>query len=369
MKGIYVHIPFCSQKCNYCDFSTMVNQENRVEEYVNLLEKEIKKYENKTEKIDSLYIGGGTPSHIDSKYIIKIYKMLENSFDLNLKEFSLEANPDSINDDKLSDYSSIGINRLSLGVQTFSDRLNKSLGRSHTIADIYKAYEIISKKIDNISFDLIYGLPGQKIEDIDFDLENIKSLKPKHISWYNLIVEPGTKFYKLYKDRDIMDEDYELEIYRKIYRSLQNTYRHYEISNYAMDGFESIHNKIYWHNENYYGFGMASSGYINNYRYSNEYFYNNYKKKILEGKRPLAENEYIDEEKKAFEYIIMNMRLKNGIDLKKFYDKFGINLYEKNKEIISDWLKRSLVTYDNITLAFTYEGYYLSNIFLRNLYL
>ncbi|MDY6065105.1 MAG: radical SAM family heme chaperone HemW [Finegoldia sp.] len=367
IKGIYVHIPFCGKKCNYCDFSTMINQENRVEEYIDLLEKEIYKYKDKKDLIDTLYIGGGTPSQIDSKYIVQIYKIIERSFDLKLREFTIEANPDSIDDKKISDYLSIGVNRVSLGVQTFNNNLNKILGRSHCLSDVYKAYESISKKIDNISIDLMYGIPNQKIEDIEVDLQNIQKLKPKHISWYNLIVESGTKFYKLYADKEVMDEDYELELYRMIYKGLGEKYRHYEISNYAMEGFESKHNKIYWHDESYYGFGISASGYINKFRYSNEYFYNNYKKKILEGQRPLTEKEYIDREKEVFEYVIMNMRLKDGINLDYFYKKFAINFYHENKNLIEAWLDRNLIRFEKENLAFTDEGFYISNSFFRDL--
>ncbi|MFR6598513.1 MAG: radical SAM family heme chaperone HemW [Finegoldia magna] len=361
MKGIYIHIPFCAYKCNYCDFSTMTKQYQRVDEYFDLLQKEISMYKNSYDRIDTIYIGGGTPNLVDSKYIEKTYNLIDNCFNLQLEEFTIECNPEFVTKEKIENYKKVGIDRISLGVQSFNDQYNKFLGRGHKVSDVLKSFEIIRNYIDNISIDLIFGFPNQPLESLDNDLYYIRKLNPNHVSWYNMILEPGTKFYKEYYDIN-RNDDNEYEMYLKICNGLEK-YKHYEISNFAKDKFESIHNKIYWKDENYYGFGLSSSGYLNQHRYTNEFFYPDYKKKILNNEKPISFSEEIDLEKREFEFIITNMRLKEGLDLKVYQDKFGINLYAKNKKLIDNWINRGLLTLDNNHLCFTNQGFFVSNSF------
>ncbi len=361
MKGIYIHIPFCDYKCNYCDFSTMTKQYKRIDEYFNLLKKEIIMYQNLTEKIDTIYIGGGTPNLVDSKYIEEVYKFLNESFNLQLKEFTIECNPEFVTKEKIESYKNIGINRISLGVQTFNEKYNDFLGRGHKISDVLNSFEIISNYIDNISIDLIFGFPKQTLESIDNDLKYINKLNPNHISWYNMILEPGTKFYKEFEEKN-RNEDLEYEMYLKICNSLQN-YNHYEISNFAKDTYESKHNKIYWRDEEYYGLGLSSSGYINQKRYTNEFYFPNYKKKILKNEKPVNFFEKIDLEKRKFEFIITNMRLKQGLDLREYKEKFSVDLYMNNKKMIDDWINRGLLNHENGYITFTDRGFFVSNSF------
>ena len=361
MKGIYIHIPFCAYKCNYCDFSTMTKQYQRIDEYFNLLKKEIIMYQDLTGEVDTIYIGGGTPNLVDSKYIEEVYKLLNDSFDLELKEFTIECNPEFVTKEKIESYKNIGIDRISLGVQTFNEEYNEFLGRGHNISHVLNSFEIISKYIDNISIDLIFGFPKQTLESIDNDLKYINKLNPTHVSWYNMILEPGTKFYKKFIEKN-RNEDIEYEMYLKICNGLEN-YNHYEISNFAKDTYESKHNKIYWRDEEYYGFGLSSSGYINQKRYTNEFFYPNYKKRILKNEKPVSFLEEIDLEKKEFEFIITNMRLKQGLDLIEYMEKFNIDLYKNNKKMIDNWVDSGLLIYKNDRINFTDSGFFVSNSF------
>ncbi len=361
MKGIYIHIPFCAYKCNYCDFSTMTKQYSRIDEYFHLLEKEIQMYKDKSQVIDTIYIGGGTPNLVNSNYIVNIYRKLEEYFELDIQEFTIECNPEFLTPQKIEEYKSIGINRISLGVQSFDDKLNSFIGRNHKVSDVYNCFDMLNGKIDNISIDLIFAIPNQTLKSIDNDINNIKKLNPNHVSWYNMILEPGTKFYKKYKDSN-RDDDMEFDMYMKICRGLDD-YTHYEISNFTKKGYESKHNKIYWRDENYYGFGLSSSGYIENTRYTNEFFYPNYKSKIQKNLKPIEFKESIDQFKNKFEYIITNMRLKEGLNLTDYKNKFGIDLYEKNKNMIENWIKNGLLELKNDEINFTDKGFFVSNSF------
>ena len=318
-------------------------------------------YKNPNDKIDTIYIGGGTPNLVDSKYIKEIYNLLNKCFDLQIKEFTIECNPEFVTKEKIVSYKSIGVDRISLGVQSFNDEYNRFLGRGHKVTDVLKSFDIIKQYIDNISIDLIFGFPNQTLESLDNDLKYIRKLTPNHISWYNMILEPGTKFYKDYEDIN-RNDDIEYEMYLKICKGLED-YNHYEISNFAKDDFESKHNKIYWKDENYYGFGLSSSGYINQQRYTNEFFYPNYKRKIINEQKPINFSENIDLEKREFEFIITNMRLKEGLDLKEYNQKFGIDLYKNNKNMIDKWIKERLLTLENNHLSFTDQGFFISNTF------
>lgn len=361
MKGIYIHIPFCDYKCNYCDFSTMTKQYNRIDEYFILLQKEINIYKNQNEKIDTIYIGGGTPNLVDTKYIKEVFNLLNSCFDLQIKEFTIECNPEFVTKENIESYKNIGIDRISLGVQSFNDEYNKFLGRGHKVSDVLKSFEIIRDYIDNISIDLIFGFPKQSLKSLDNDLYYIRKLNPNHVSWYNMILEPGTKFYKEYDNRN--RNDYiEYEMYLKICNGLKN-YNHYEISNFAKENFESKHNKIYWKDQEYYGFGLSSAGYINQKRYNNEFFYPNYKKKILKKEKPVSFSENIDLDKREFEFIITNMRLKEGLNLKEYAEKFNIDLYKNNKKMIDEWVDRGLLIYKNDHINFTDRGFFVSNSF------
>lgn len=372
--GIYVHIPFCKEKCYYCDFITMPYQEKRIGEYFSLLEKEIYMHMGQFKNyydnyiVDSIYFGGGTPSFVNSKYIVNLISLLKKTFFIKDNiEFTIETNPDTLSKFKLDDYLNSGINRISLGVQTFNDNILNSLGRNHSSDTILNDIEIIRKiGFENLSLDLIMGLPKQKLSDIKNDLQIIKEISPNHISYYDLIIEKNTRFNKLYKEKKLIlpTEDENRKFYNKIIYLLNKMcLKQYEISNFAIKGYESKHNLKYWNLNEYLGFGIGASGYINNYRYTNEYRYKEYKNKISNNLLPIYTKEYLTEENKIFEKIIMNMRLTEGLSLTELKTKFNYDLLENNKNIIEKYINLNLLNLKNNQLSFTEEGFNISNKF------
>lgn len=366
--GCYIHIPFCHKKCYYCDFCAYMNVENRIDNYINNLTREIELYQDKLcVDIDSIYLGGGTPSYIDSKYIESIVKTLHN-FNLdNLKEFTIECNPNSINKDKLLLYKDLGINRISLGVQSFDDEVLRSIGRDHSSEIAISDIELIRNTgFDNLSFDLMLNLPNQDYKSIKNDLNIVKSISPEHISWYSLIVEEGSRFYTLNKKGklNLMDDDIEVDIFDELIENLdQIGLKRYEISNFAKKGFESYHNKKYWEGNGYIAFGMSAAGYLGNYRYNNTKNFIHYNNMINKNKLPIENIEIIESQEKEIEYIIFKLREISGINLKAFKDKFGVDFIDKYKDEINQFIDLDYFIIDD-NFRFSKKGMDLSNQFL-----
>lgn len=372
--GLYIHIPFCMNKCFYCDFATMPYQDKRIPEYFDLLEKEIYMYRDlaKDFEIDSIYIGGGTPTYVDSKYIERIFKVIYSLF--NIKddiEITIEGNPKTIDEDKIKTYKKIGINRISLGVQSFNDNLVKDLGRNHTKEDVIKDIDLLREyNFKNINLDLIFSLPNQNFEDIKNDIEYLKLLNPEHISWYSLIIEENTKFNRLYKEGLIkpMEDDLERELYLYIIKELEKIgLYHYEISNFSKENHQSYHNKKYWNCDNYLGIGLNAAGYINDTRYVNYSNWKKYRNEIIENKFPISSKEILSEKDSLFEYIIMRLRLKEGLDLNYIKEKYNYDFYTNNKDLIESYINNGLIERDINRLRFTSKGFYISNNFFVNM--
>lgn len=368
--GLYIHIPFCKSKCYYCDFTTMPYQDKRIDEYFELLKKEIKLYKDIRENfvIDTIFLGGGTPTYVDSKYLLEIDDLIRNTFKIdNRIEYTIEVNPETIDLQKIKDYKKIGINRISLGVQTFNDKLLMQLGRAHKKDDILRSYELFRQnKFNNISLDLIMGLPEQSIEDIKYDLQMIKKLSPEHLSYYDLIIEGNTRFNFLLKNRkiDLPTEDDNRLFYNEIIRELKDMgLNQYEISNFSSIGFESKHNLKYWNVEKYIGIGIGSSGYIYNTRYTNTNRYKDYKNKIEDGYKPVEYRENLTKKDKIFEKIIMNMRLVKGISLNELNEKYGYDILEKNSKLIDEYINLNMIVLENGYLRFLENGFNISNKF------
>lgn len=271
--GIYIHIPFCIKKCDYCDFISYCDKNSLVEEYINAIQNEIietinESYNSDEYNINTIYIGGGTPSSIPSKHIVNILNFIKERFNIDENcEITIEVNPGTVVQEKLEDYKNAGINRLSIGLQETHNTLLKEIGRIHTYEQFLDTYNMARKiGFKNINVDLMIGLPNQNIQDIKESLEKIITLNPEHISVYSLILEEGTKLYKKYEEGKIQlpDEELERNMYWYVKNTLeQNKYKHYEISNFAKEGYESKHNTNCWEQEEYLGFGVASHSYIN----------------------------------------------------------------------------------------------------------
>lgn len=367
--GCYIHIPFCQKKCYYCDFCAYMNVENRVEPYIKNLIKEIKLYQERLNiEIDTIYIGGGTPSYIDAKYIEEIVNEIKKFKIEKIKEFTIECNPNSISKEKLAIYKDIGINRISLGVQSFDDEVLKEIGRNHTADIALKDIDMIRDAgFDNLSFDLMLNLPRQTYKSVKNDLAMVKKISPEHISWYSLILEEGSRFYALDKKGklDLMEDDDEVDIFEEIIEELNSFgLKRYEISNFAKDGLESIHNKKYWEGAGYIAFGMSGSGYLSNYRYTNTRNFIHYNKNIVKNKLPIDHISYIDSKEREKEYIIFKLREIEGInlaDFKKRFDHDFLSTYKKEIDVFKD--DKFFIVDENF--RFSQKGMNLSNEFLR----
>lgn len=358
--GIYIHIPFCVQKCYYCDFISVANKENLQERYVEALKKEINNFNSEKTKISTIYIGGGTPSYIKEKYIEEILNTIKSKWKLKKEndiEITIEVNPGTINKEKMLKYKEAGINRLSIGLQSTNNRLLKEIGRIHTYEQFLETFNTAKNiGLENINVDLMIGLPNQTIKDLKDSLKKIINLKPEHISTYSLILEEGTQLYKMVEEGkiELPDEDTERNMYWYVKNILElNGYNHYEISNFAKKGKESCHNMDCWSQKEYIGFGLAAHSYINNRRISNITNIDEYIKNIEENK--FHKNKEIEEvqnqEIKQKEFMMLGLRKIEGISIQEFKNKFGENpiyifrnslkkLVEQNLlEIVEDKIK------------------------------
>lgn len=365
--GIYIHIPFCIKKCEYCDFVSYCNKEKYVPQYINALKKEIKNNINKEYKITTIYIGGGTPSSIEENYIADIIETIKlNMNDENLKEFknveiTIEVNPGTVTEKKLKTYKEIGINRLSIGLQETHDELLKSIGRIHTYEEFLKTYNLARKiGFNNINVDLMIALPNQTIQDIKENLEKIIKLNPEHISVYSLILEEGTPFYNKYNENKIKlpDEELERNMYWYVKNTLENNgYIHYEISNFSKKGFESKHNMNCWNQEEYFGFGVAAHSYNNKTRYSNT---NSIEEYIKGSNKIIHEKQTLEDMQK--EYMLLGLRKIEGINIQKFKNKFAQNPIFIFKEQLSKLVDEELIVIDGNEIKLTNKGLDLANI-------
>jgi len=352
IKTVYIHIPFCTHICTYCDFCKVLYNEKWIKEYLRALKKEIhKKY--KGEKISSIYIGGGTPSALEIEDLKELFDII-SSFNLNKKiEFTIECNTEDLTKEKLELFKKNNINRLSIGIQTFDEKHLKTLNRSLNLNNLKLAFEMF----DNINLDLMYALPNQKLCELKEDIKKVLELKPKHISLYSLIIEENTVLY-INKTKEVEDE-----IQRKMYDYIckifkEYGYNHYEISNFAKTDYESKHNLVYWNNEKYYGFGLGASGYIENIRYENTRNFNKY----IDGNYVLDE-ENIDLNRKIEDEFMLGLRKVNGINKKDFYKKYNFDI--KNIEIVKNLLDKKVLfeTKENVFINPKYI--YVSNEILE----
>lgn len=348
-ESAYIHIPFCKQKCNYCSFVSFPKLELK-EQYLQALKKEIK-HHYQGETLKTIYFGGGTPSLLSVDELKKLLELF--NFDKQT-EITAELNPESLTQEYLCGLKEIGINRISIGCQTFDDNILKIIGRKHKAKQVEDTVKWAKNAgFDNISLDFIYGLPNQTIYDFEQDLRHAVSLDIQHISLYGLKIDSGSYFYKN-PPENLPNEDDQADMYLKAVDVLKN-FEHYEISNF---GKPSKHNLNYWNNENYYGFGIAAHGYINKVRYSNyenfqDYFLNpikHYKEHTL------TQQEILEEE------IFLGFRKMKGINIQTINDKFDIDFEKKYSKILekyNDFLTKTTDGY-----AFNTKGILISNFIL-----
>lgn len=368
--GLYIHIPFCDRICNYCDFTAFQGANSKIKEYVEALKKEIELKGNKNFLIDSIFIGGGTPSFIDGKYIFEILeKVKENFIVLDNIEISIETNPKTFDEKKLEYYKSAKINRVSIGVQSFNDVILKELGRNHNSKEAFDSIELVKKFDFDLNLDLIFGYQSQTIEDILYDFEMVKNINPDHISYYALIIEEKTKFKALQNvgKLDLLDEETERKMYHLIVKKLEEIgLNQYEVSNFAKVGKESVHNKKYWNCKEYLGLGISAHSYLNDERFSNTVNLSKYIKELYNGNIPVDFREKLDMPTKKFEYIIMNMRLKEGFLISDYNRLFESDFLEENKKAVKIGLENNVVEIKDDRIYFTKRGFDIMDSFFVN---
>lgn len=369
MLGLYVHVPFCAQKCNYCDFNSYkIEEKNQKKDYLISIKKEMELYkeEFKNKEFTSVFLGGGTPSILTPEELTILMENIYSNFNIKRDaEITMECNPGTLNKVKLKAIKSLGINRLSMGLQVTQDHHLKYIGRIHTYEQFEKNYkDAIEVGIDNINVDLMYSLPNQSFDEWKETLNKIINLNPSHISAYSLILEEGTKFYDMYlnKEFELNDEEVDISIYNYTIDTLyKNGYHQYEISNYAKDNFECKHNVLYWKCEEYVGIGASASGYFNGIRYNNICELDNYEKMILEGEKPIEWEEKLSIKDEIEESIFLGLRMNEGIQISDFKEKYNFDFEKEYKNEIEKLSKMELIEIDNNRMKLTQKGREISN--------
>ncbi|MGI8668877.1 MAG: radical SAM family heme chaperone HemW [Aridibacter sp.] len=367
--GIYIHIPFCKSRCSYCDFATDVYRNNdAVEKYVNGLISEITNYELRiTNYVETLYFGGGTPSLLSAKQLENILETIYGKFEFDENvEFTLEMNPATVSLEKLKDFKSLGVNRASFGVQTFDDKALKILARGHNADDARNTFELLRKaKFENISFDLIGGLPNQSLKDWEKNLDEALKMNPGHLSLYLLEIHEGTPLAEQIRSKrqPLPDEDLAGEMYEMMVEKVAaEGFEQYEISNFAKRGFESKHNNKYWLCEPVFGFGVSAHSFDGiGKRWSNERDTKNYVSLIENGKSPIVEMNNLSEKQLSAEFAFLNLRLAKGLDLYEFEEKFGINSMNEYADELKHFEELGLIETSEEFLRLTRKGFVYSN--------
>lgn len=387
--GLYIHIPFCKRKCYYCDFVSFSNSEEKIEEYIDCLICEIKevaenvKFQFQQKKGDlvnvrSIYIGGGTPSYIDSKYIKQILNTIRNSYDFvmaglidkqeQFPEITIEINPGTVTEEKLLDYKNSGVNRISIGMQATQDRLLTQLDRIHSYQEFEMTYHLTRKVgFENINIDFMFGLPNQTLDDVKESLQKIKILNPEHVSVYSLIVEDGTTLSKQIEEgiMKLPNDRLERTMYWTIKNFLEeNGYKHYEISNFAMQNKESRHNLDCWNQKEYFGFGVAAHSYVDNVRFSNITDLNSY---IENYKNNEPEKNFVFHEKENYldmmkEYLLLGFRKIKGVSKRDFENKFQLPIESIFKLELEELKRKDLILENEDFYYLSDKGIDLANL-------
>lgn len=359
----YVHIPFCTQICYYCDFSKVFIKNQPVDAYLQALIREFESY--KIEQLRTLYIGGGTPTAISAEQLDYLLSHLTKNLDLSqLEEFTIEANPGDLTPDKIAVLEKSAVNRISLGVQTFNDKQLKRIGRSHNEAQIYESIDSLKGAgFDNISIDLIYALPGQTMADVKENVAKAIALDIPHLSLYSLILEHHTVFMnKMRRGKlNLPTEDLEADMFDYIIAKLESHgFEHYEISNFTKPGRESRHNLMYWDNAEYYGVGAGASGYVDGVRYRNRGPIQHYLKGVAQG-NPRLEEEVLTKQEMMEEEFFLGLRKKEGVSISRFEEKFAENFSNRYGDIVEKLTRDGLVQMTDGRLRMTKKGLFLGD--------
>lgn len=359
----YVHIPFCTQICYYCDFSKVFIKNQPVDSYLEHLLEEFRSYD--IQKLRTLYIGGGTPTALSAPQLEVLLKGLTKNLDLSvLEELTIEANPGDLDADKIAVLKNSAVNRVSLGVQTFDDKMLKKIGRSHLEKDIYENIDRLKLAgFDNISIDLIYALPGQTMGQVKENVAKAIGLDIPHMSLYSLILENHTVFMNRMRrgKLPLPKEELEAEMFEYIIAELERAgFEHYEISNFSKPSFESRHNLMYWDNAEYYGIGAGASGYVDGVRYKNHGPIRHYLSAVEEGNARITE-EHLSQKEQMEEEMFLGLRKKSGVSMVRFEEKFGRSFDGLYGEIVKDLVQQGLMQIEGDRVRMTKRGLFLGD--------
>lgn len=367
--SLYLHIPFCKKKCNYCDFVSINARDEFVARYVSALEKEIKMqgkaYENAVVK--TVFFGGGTPSLLSPEDFSRIMRAVKNNFKTNFSEVTVECNPESLTQEKLEVYKAEGVNRISIGVQSFDDNILRFLGRIHDKNTAIEAIKNAKLYFDNVSADLIIGVPGEQIPSVLYSVDLLNDLGVTHVSAYGLKVEPGTVLYELQNMGAFeLNEDFTADVYDAVLSRLESHgYERYEISNFARDGYESRHNLAYWLRTPYLGLGAAAYSFVNGARFSNVADVSEYVRSAEQGVIPERNREVLTVDDEKEETIMLSLRTKYGMNLNEYNEKFHADFLTEKAAALQKNADFLIISNNNITINKDY--FYISNAIISDL--
>lgn len=369
-KGIslYIHFPFCIKKCNYCDFASFPLNEPEKSLYIRALQSEISlfmdHFPDSRIRVETMYFGGGTPSLLSPQELEEILSHLSKYFDFSsISEFTIEANPETVIKNKFIEFRRMGINRVSVGAQSFNENTLKLLGRVHNAAKIYKSFEILRDAgFSNINVDLMFSLPNETLSELMYSLKEAVGLAPEHISFYSLVLERGTPLFQASKKMDLPNEEESREQYLNGIQFLaENCYSQYEISNFAKTGFECKHNLSYWESRPYLGFGVSAGSFLARRRWKNvsnlESYFSHLNKKEL----PISFKEFLKGKMQKGEFLIMALRLTEGFDVSLYYNRFGVLPDEAFKDEINFLRSKRFLSADKTRIKLTQKGLLVAN--------
>ena len=368
VRAAYIHIPFCSHICYYCDFNKVFIEGQPVDEYVDLLvrEMQLRAKSHSISPLETLYIGGGTPSTLTPKQLATLFEGIHHYLPLEKNcEFTMELNPDDRQMERLEVMKEYGVNRISMGVQSFNDELLKKIGRKHSKKTVLESIGNARKLgFENISIDLIFRLPQQTIQDFEDSLKIAMNLDLPHYSIYSLILEQKTVFYNLMRQGKLPlpTQDEEADMFQLAMDSMESFGRHhYEISNYALPGFESRHNLHYWKADEYLGFGAGAHGYLNQERYQNCGPIQHYLELLRNSQLPILQKDVLSKKSQIEEFMFLGLRKMSGVSNLEFKRRFGRNMNDIYQDIIEDLLEQELIQLTTEGIALTHKGKFLGN--------
>lgn len=363
-RAVYVHVPFCRHRCGYCDFTLVAGRDDLIESYLNALDRELDSFEGPLE-IDTLFLGGGTPSHLSPRQLERLFAILFARFRLSDGgEFSVEANPADVTEQRISVLAGAGVNRISLGVQSFDDAVLKTLERDHDAHTVQRATDRIRRWIENVSFDLIFGVPGQSPESWRRTLRQAVELQPVHVSTYGLTFEKGTAFWRRREQGELVSlpEECEREMYAAAMDDLPAAgFEQYEISNFARTGYRCRHNLVYWSGESCLAFGPGAAKFVDGRRETNHRSVTGWLKRVLAGESAIMESERLVPEEAARERLVIGLRLNEGIDLAAFERRTGFAVEQLAGTAVDRHVAGGLLERTATHLRLTREGRFVAD--------